>query len=113
MRQALQSVSWVALALTVLPSILYFWGSMELDTVKGMMLAAKALASLGVDLFTDPELLTAARKDFEQRKGDYVFKSPLDPEMKRPMGLDGIEHNLHEGRDQHLDQLAQEADGDK
>ena len=22
--------------------------------------------------------------------------------MKRPMGLEGIEHNMHEGHDQHL-----------
>jgi aminobenzoyl-glutamate utilization protein B len=79
---------------------------------KGMMLAAKALASLGVDLFTDPELLVAAKEEFEQRKGDYVFKSPLDPEMKRPMGLGDIEHNLHEGHDQHLGELEREVDGD-
>ena len=68
---------------------------------KAMMTAAKTLASLGVDLFTDADLLTAANKDFEERKRDYVFKSPLDPEMKRPLGLDGIEHNMHEGHDQH------------
>jgi hypothetical protein len=30
--------------------------------------------------------------------------------MKRPMGLDGIEHNLHEGHDQHLANLAQHVD---
>lgn len=74
---------------------------------KAMITAAKTLASVGVDLFTDPELLAAARADFEDRKGDYVFKTPLDPEMKRPMGLDGIEHKLHEGHDQHLNQLVE------
>ncbi len=76
---------------------------------KAMIMAAKTLASLGVDLFTDPELLAAAQADFKQRKGDYVFKTPLDPEMKRPMGLDGIDHKLHEGHDQHLKQLAQDS----
>ena len=77
---------------------------------KAMIMAAKALASVGADLFTDSELLAAAKEDFKQRKGDYVFKTPLDPEMKRPMGLDGIEHKLHEGHDQHLGHLAQHAD---
>ncbi len=40
MRIILQIVSWLALAFTVLPSILYFMGSMELDTVKWLMLLA-------------------------------------------------------------------------
>ena len=81
---------------------------------KGMIMATKSLASLGCDLFTDPELLKAAKADFLTRKGDYMFKSPLDPNMKRPMGLDVIEaggdhlHHLrcHDtGHDQHLEHL--------
>lgn len=77
---------------------------------KAMIMGAKTLASLGADLFTDADLLAAARADFEERKGDYVFKTPLDPEMKRPMGLDGLDSNMHEGHDQHLDHLARHVD---
>lgn len=43
MKLILQIISWVALGLTVLPSILFFWGSMELDTVKVTMLVATIL----------------------------------------------------------------------
>ena len=72
---------------------------------KAMIMAAKTLASVGVDRFTDSELLAAAQADFKERKGDYVFKSFLDPEMKRPMGLESTDHNMHEGHDQHLAHL--------
>jgi aminobenzoyl-glutamate utilization protein B len=58
---------------------------------KAMIMAAKTLASLGCDLFTDADLLAAARADYEKRKGAYVYKSPLSPETKRPLGLDAIE----------------------
>ena len=77
---------------------------------KAMIMAAKALASLGADLFTDTELLAAAKADFEERKGDYVFKTPLDPEMKQPMGLAGLKHEDHEGHDQHLGHLEEHID---
>ena len=69
---------------------------------KAMLMAAKALASLGADLFTDAELLAAAKADFEQRKGEYVYKTPLDPEMKEPLGLAEVQRNLHEGHDRVL-----------
>lgn len=80
---------------------------------KAMIMAAKALASLGADLFTDAELLAAAKADFEERKGDYVFKTPLDPEMKQPMGLAGLKHEDHEGHDQHLGHLEEHIDKSK
>lgn len=72
---------------------------------KGLMMATKAIASLGADLFTDPELLAAAKADFKERVGDRVFKSPLDPEMKRPLGLDGLDIHVHEGHDDHIHEL--------
>ncbi len=40
MKPLLQLISWLALAGTILPSIFYFLGSMELDTVKWSMLLA-------------------------------------------------------------------------
>ncbi len=73
---------------------------------KGLMMATKALASLGVDLFTDPDLLAAAKADFKKRVGDYVYKSPLDLEMTEPLGLKGIQVNHHEGHDVHIEALA-------
>ena len=76
---------------------------------KAMIMAAKSLASLGVDLFTDADLLAAAQADFMERKGDYVFKSPLDPEMKQPMGLSESKHEDHEGHDAHLGELSKHA----
>ena len=60
---------------------------------QAMLMAAKTLASLGVDLFTDAELLAAAKADFKQRKGEYVFKTALDPEMKEPLGLAELRSN--------------------
>ena len=65
---------------------------------KAMIMGAKTMASIGVDLFTDAELLAAAKEDFKQRKGDYVFKSPLDTEMKKPMGLAGLQHGDYAGK---------------
>jgi hypothetical protein len=57
---------------------------------KGLLMAVKSIASLGCDLFTDPELLELAKADLKKRKGDFIFQTPLDPEMKRPMGLDHL-----------------------
>lgn len=39
MRPLLQLASWIALAATLVPSVLYLGGSMPLDTVKTWMLA--------------------------------------------------------------------------
>ena len=45
---------------------------------KGMMLAAKVLATTGVDLLRDPERLAAARSEFERRRGaDFVYEALL------------------------------------
>lgn len=40
MKQVLKVVSWLALALTILPSILFLGGVMDIETVKWLMLAA-------------------------------------------------------------------------
>ncbi|MGB5563651.1 MAG: hypothetical protein WBN02_15195 [Sedimenticolaceae bacterium] len=39
-----------------------------------------------------------------------MFKSPLDPEMKQPMGLSGLKHEDHEGHDVHLGHLEKHID---
>jgi aminobenzoyl-glutamate utilization protein B len=50
---------------------------------KGMLLAAKALALSGLDLLTRPEVLAAARAEFEQRKNGRPYVSPV-PEGALP-----------------------------
>ena len=40
MRLVLQIISWIALAMTVLPSAVYFSGNMELDRVKWLLILA-------------------------------------------------------------------------
>ena len=45
---------------------------------KGMMLAAKVLATTGVDLLRDPERLAEARSELERRRGaDFVYEALL------------------------------------
>jgi hypothetical protein len=40
MRIALQAVSWLALAATIVPSMIYLGGAMELQVVQAIMLGA-------------------------------------------------------------------------
>jgi aminobenzoyl-glutamate utilization protein B len=43
--------------------------------MKGMMVAAKALTLMGIDLFTNPTLLQKAREEFNQVRGkDFAYK---------------------------------------
>ena len=44
---------------------------------KGMMVAARALASSAADLFSDPSLVAAARAEFEARRGSRPYASRL------------------------------------
>ena len=45
-----------------------------------MLYAAKAMALAGLDLFTDPDLLTKAQVEFENAKNgqDYITPLPED-----------------------------------
>ena len=45
---------------------------------KGMLCAGKVLAATAIDLLTDPELLRAARAEFQQADSDYVC--PIEPD---------------------------------
>jgi aminobenzoyl-glutamate utilization protein B len=45
--------------------------------IKGMMVAAKTLAATGIDLFNNPALIEAAKKEFMEAKGDYQYKPLL------------------------------------
>jgi aminobenzoyl-glutamate utilization protein B len=42
--------------------------------IKGMLVAAKALARLGAELFASPETVRRARESFERQRGNYVYK---------------------------------------
>ncbi len=43
MRLVLQLISWIALIMTVLPSLIYFSGNMELDHVKLLLIVASVV----------------------------------------------------------------------
>lgn len=45
--------------------------------VKGMIVAAKALAFTAIDLFTNPDLSEKAKEEFRNSKGDYQYKALL------------------------------------
>jgi aminobenzoyl-glutamate utilization protein B len=51
-------------------------GGTEIGT-KGMMVAAKALSNLGIELLHNPKLIEAAKKEFIQKKGNYEYKALL------------------------------------
>lgn len=54
---------------------------------KGLIMATESIASLGCDIFTDPKLLLLAKADLQN---PTFTRTPLDPETKRPMGLDRL-----------------------
>ena len=65
---------------------------------KASLATARILAATGFDLMTDAGLRQAARQDFEQRRGDAPFVSPLPESRKRPLGLD--RHFIKTGDDE-------------
>jgi aminobenzoyl-glutamate utilization protein B len=52
---------------------------------KGMLVAAKTLALTAADLYRDPELLAAARAEFEQRRGEDFDYQPLLGDREPPL----------------------------
>ena len=59
-------------------------GGMSIGT-KGMLLAAKVLAQTGVDLLTDPNLLSEAQSEFELRRGPDFEYRPLLGDRTPPL----------------------------
>ncbi len=51
-------------------------GGTEIGT-KGMMVAAKTMVLMAIDLFSDPSLINKAKQEFIQAKGDYQYKALL------------------------------------
>lgn len=52
---------------------------------KGMMVAARSMALTAADLFTDPDLLAAAREEFDQRRGEDFHYEPLLGDREPPL----------------------------
>jgi aminobenzoyl-glutamate utilization protein B len=42
-----------------------------------MMVAAKTLAAMGIELFNNPALVEAAKKEFQENLGTYQYKALL------------------------------------
>ena len=62
MRRVLQALSWIALAATVLPSVLLLTGRMELDDVKSAMLVATIVWFVATPLWMGREKVAHADK---------------------------------------------------
>jgi len=59
-------------------------GGMSIGS-RGMLLAAKVLALTGVDLLTDPDLVQAARTEFDKRRGPAFTYYPLLGDRAPPL----------------------------
>jgi aminobenzoyl-glutamate utilization protein B len=53
--------------------------------VRGAQAAARVLALTGIDLMTDPELLAAAKQDFQERTGGQPYQSPIPADLEPPL----------------------------
>ena len=56
--------------------------------------AAHAMAAMGLDLMTDPELLKAAKAEFDERTEGKPYKS-INVEKAPPGGKMDLEHRHH------------------
>jgi len=52
---------------------------------KGMVVAAKTLVLTGMDLFTDPAHVAAAKASFEKRRAGFEYRSRIPLEHKPPL----------------------------
>ncbi len=52
---------------------------------KGMLVAAKALAITGADLFSNPQLVKDAKADFERQMQGKTYRSEIPPGRKPPL----------------------------
>jgi aminobenzoyl-glutamate utilization protein B len=54
---------------------------------KGMILAAKVMATTGLELLLDPETLAEIKKEFKEKTEDYTYKSGIPPDQKPPIPI--------------------------
>ncbi len=50
-----------------------------------MIVAAKTLALTGADLFLDPKLIEAARRDFDARRAGHEYRSRIPTTQGPPL----------------------------
>lgn len=51
---------------------------------KGMILAAKVMATTALDLLFDKDLLSEMRKEFDEKRDGYIYKSGIPADRKNP-----------------------------
>ncbi|WP_321818403.1 MULTISPECIES: M20 family metallopeptidase [unclassified Paraburkholderia] len=88
-------VSWVTPTAQFMTSCFAFgtsmhswqWVSQGKSSIahKGMVLAAKTIASTAIDLFRDPSLIEAAQKELELRRRGEQYVSPIPADVKPPI----------------------------
>ncbi len=54
---------------------------------KGMFLAAKAMAATALDLFRSPDVLKEMKKEFDEKRDGYTYKSGISPDQKPPIRI--------------------------
>jgi aminobenzoyl-glutamate utilization protein B len=52
---------------------------------KGMTVAAKTMALTAIDLLLNPDHVTSAKQNFQERKGDHVYRSRIPADQKPPL----------------------------
>ena len=52
---------------------------------RGAVVAAKVLAATGIDLLTDPQLLSRAQATFKQKSGGQPYRPTIPPGQKPPL----------------------------
>jgi aminobenzoyl-glutamate utilization protein B len=67
------------------------WQSVALNGMsighKSLIFAAKVLATSALDLLTNPELMRSVHEEFEKRKAERTYKSPIPDEVKPPLDV--------------------------
>jgi aminobenzoyl-glutamate utilization protein B len=54
---------------------------------KGMFLAAKVMAATALDFFRSPDILTEMKKEFDEKRKGYTYKSGISPDQKPPIRI--------------------------
>lgn len=57
---------------------------------KGMLLAAKVMATTGIDFLLDEEVLIEMKKEFKEKLKGYKYKSGIPPDQKPPTRVKNI-----------------------
>ncbi len=55
---------------------------------KGMIMAAKVMATTGLELLVDPAALAELKKEFKEKTKDYTYKSGIPPDQKPPIPVE-------------------------